>query len=198
MAYRKTRKIGYARVISRDQDLSPQLTALQAAGCDKIYTETESSVSPRTDQLDAAIAELGELDSFVVLKLNRIGRSLKFVNKTVQAVRAANAHLVSIEDSIDTSTTLGYSAFKLIETMSQLEQDIISENTKTGIRLRIQSGQKFGGRKPVLNEKNLARAKRLIKEGHTIREIGEYLQCSPKTLYRYIPASTFDEIRYGN
>ena len=42
-------KIGYARVSTRDQKLEMQTEALQKAGCDLIFKETESALKKRPE-----------------------------------------------------------------------------------------------------------------------------------------------------
>lgn len=42
-------KIGYARISTKDQKLEMQTEALQKAGCEKIYKETQSAVKERPE-----------------------------------------------------------------------------------------------------------------------------------------------------
>ncbi len=42
-------KIGYARVSTKDQNLELQTAALQKAGCEKIYKETQSAIKERPE-----------------------------------------------------------------------------------------------------------------------------------------------------
>ena len=45
-------KIGYARVSTDDQNMSLQLDALQAAGCDKMFTDQISGATTKRPGLD--------------------------------------------------------------------------------------------------------------------------------------------------
>src|SRR5215468_7370536 len=47
--------VGYARVSTQEQDLALQLDALQAAGCERIYTEKASGAQRDRPQLQAAL-----------------------------------------------------------------------------------------------------------------------------------------------
>lgn len=66
-----------------DQNLDLQKEVLKQAGCAKIYQDTMSGLRNRPD-LDQSAEHLREEDTFVVWKIDRLGRSVKnlidFVN----------------------------------------------------------------------------------------------------------------------
>ena len=69
------RKIGYARVSTKSQKLDMQLDALNAVGCDHIFTDHGvSGAKAKRKGLDAALKEVREGDVFIVFKLCRLGR----------------------------------------------------------------------------------------------------------------------------
>ena len=67
-------KIGYARVSTESQDLELQLKELREAGCDKIFSEKISSRKERPEK-ERALSILGEGDTLIVWKLDRLARS---------------------------------------------------------------------------------------------------------------------------
>lgn len=70
-------KIGYARVSTRGQNDDSQIDELDAAGCDRIYTDQGiTGKLARRPQLDAALAYLRDGDTFVITCLSRSMRSL--------------------------------------------------------------------------------------------------------------------------
>lgn len=74
---KKGRKIGYARVSTREQNLDLQMDALKRAGCDQIYTDQGiSGTAVERDGLSQALEAVQEGDTLVVWKLDRLGRSL--------------------------------------------------------------------------------------------------------------------------
>src|SRR4051812_29393213 len=68
--------VGYARTSTAEQraGLDAQLTALHAAGCERIFSEQTSSVGKR-EQLEVALSFVREGDTFVITRLDRLARS---------------------------------------------------------------------------------------------------------------------------
>ncbi|WDN87879.1 hypothetical protein BuS5_00847 [Desulfosarcina sp. BuS5] len=69
--------IGYARVSSEDQNLDLQFDALKKAGCSRMFSDKLSGIHKMRPGLDDALSHLRSSDTFVIWKLDRLGRNLK-------------------------------------------------------------------------------------------------------------------------
>ena len=69
--------IGYERVSTDDQNLALQHDALQAAGCEKIFSDKMSGAKADRPGLQEAFEFARKGDTIVVWRLDRLGRSLK-------------------------------------------------------------------------------------------------------------------------
>jgi DNA invertase Pin-like site-specific DNA recombinase len=102
--------IGFARVSSSSQDLVIQLEALKIACCTDIFHGKQSGVS---DENEAKLADLVRYirkdDVVIVTKLDRLGRSLKSILATIDAIHAKSATLKTLDGVIDTSNSSPFS-----------------------------------------------------------------------------------------
>jgi len=182
-------KIGYARVSTKDQDLSLQLDALEKAGCQKIYQEKETGSTEEQQQLQQLLQGLRPDDVIVVWKLDRLARSLKDLVGLVNKLQEAEVGLQSLNDPIDTTTSHGKLTFHIFAALAEFERDVIRERTKAGLASARARGR-VGGRPQGLSKKAQQKAifaEKLYNEGElSIKEICEQLSISKGTLYNYL------------
>jgi DNA invertase Pin-like site-specific DNA recombinase len=69
----------------------------------------------------------------VVLKLDRLGRSLRKPIKTLENLKKRNIDLVSLTEDVNTSTPTGMLFFQLIAMLAEFEHNSIYERTKAGL-----------------------------------------------------------------
>jgi len=140
------RRLGYARVSTVDQNLSLQLSALQAANCDVIYEDHGVSGSVRNrPAFEKLLNEIGEGDILVIWRLDRMGRSLKHLIEINELLGERGAFLESLTDKIDTSSATGEFVFHILGAVAQLERRMISERTLAGLAEAAKRGR-FPGR----------------------------------------------------
>ena len=177
-------KIGYARVSTDEQNLDLQLDELKAAGCENIFIDkgVSGSVIER-DGLSLAIDALGEGDTLVVWKLDRLGRSLGFLCGLIDGLGKNGAGFHSLTDGIDTSTSGGTLIFHVMGAMAQFERDLIRERTKAGMKAAKRRG-KHVGRPQALSNGQVIHMTELLKKGKTQSEVAELLGVSPNTVGR--------------
>ena len=174
--------IGYARVSTAEQDTALQTDALRTAGCERIFEDTVSGSKADRPGLAEALAYLREGDVLAVWRLDRLGRSLPHLIETIAALEARGVGFRSLTEAIDTTTPGGRLIFHVFGALGQFERDLIRERTKAGLASAAARGRK-GGRKPVVTNDRLQRARELIESGLNVREAAGRIKVSKTALY---------------
>ena len=174
--------VGYARVSTADQDVALQLDALAAAGCAKVFEDRASGARADREGLRAALDYAREGDVLATWKFDRLGRSLPHLIETVTALEQRGVGFRSLTEAIDTTTPGGRLVFHLFAALGQFERDLIRERTRAGLAAAAARGRN-GGRRPVITEGKLKRARQLIAKGLTVREAATRLRVGKTALY---------------
>src|SRR5947209_862750 len=95
--------IGYARVSTDDQELSLQLDALKAAGCERVFQETASGVKRDRPELAAALDFMRNGDTLVIWKLDRLARLVRQLIDTLEDFEKGGIELRYLTQPIDTT-----------------------------------------------------------------------------------------------
>lgn len=181
------RKVGYARVSTKDQKLRMQRDGLEAAGCDLIFEDhgVSGKLASRSG-LDAMLAELRAGDTVVVFKLDRLGRSVLHLADLLVRFQREEIHFCSLSEGINTTTPGGKLVYHLFSAFAEFQRDIIAENTTLGLEAARKRGTKLG-RPPVLDIDTILAAHRAItQEGLSMAEAARRMGVSRSTLSRSI------------
>ena len=178
-------KIGYARVSTLDQNLSRQIDMLNQYGVDRLYTEKMSGTKRNRPELTKLLAHMDEGDIVVIESLSRLGRSTKDLIELVELFQKRGVQLVSLKESIDTSTSTGKLLFTILSALAQFERDVIADRTREGLNAARARGHS-GGR-PKLDDRKVSQAVKLYQsKQYTVKEIEELTGIRKSTLYRNI------------
>src|SRR3954451_23770124 len=176
-------KFGYARVSTNDQDLTTQIEALRAAGCETIRDEKRSGTS-RTGrtELDNLLAFLRKGDTLVVTRIDRLARSVADLQDVVREVKAKGAHLKATEQPIDTSTAAGKAFLDMLGVFAEFETNLRRERQMEGIAKAKADGV-YKGRKPSIDANAI---KELKAQGLGATEIAKRLGIGRASVYRVL------------
>ncbi len=174
---------GYARVSTEQQNLDRQLDVLKEYKCDMIYNEKMTGTKRDRPELSKLLDRITEGDTIVIESLSRLGRSTKDLIELTELFQSKGVHLVSLKESIDTSTSTGKLLFTLMSAIAQFERDVIADRTRDGLRSARARGR-TGGR-PKTNPDAVKKAVKLYKtKQYSIKEIEELTGVKKSTLYR--------------
>jgi DNA invertase Pin-like site-specific DNA recombinase len=179
--------LGYARISTIQQDLESQRHRLKQVGAIKVFEDTISGKVFKRPGLDELIAYARPNDILCVVRLDRLGRSLKDLLETVENLKSNNIGLMSLEEKIDTSSAAGEFIFHIFGAISHFERRLISERTKEGLHAARLKGKKFG--RPVLDRDTFDSAITLVESGLAATHVAKQLHIGRSTLYR--------ELRYA-
>jgi DNA invertase Pin-like site-specific DNA recombinase len=177
--------IGYMRVSTSDQNYDLQRDALTAAGCDRIYQDLVSGCKETRQGLSDALAALQGGDTFVVWRLDRLGRSLVHLVTTVNGLESRGVGFRSLQEGFDTTHNGGRLVFHIFAALAEFERGVIRERTAAGLASARARGR-VGGRPSKLDPRKVEMARTLLSGGAGMSEVAEALSVHQATLYRYL------------
>lgn len=179
-------RIGYARVSTEDQNLELQKDALK--DCETIYEEKASGRTMERPELASCLKALRAGDTLVVWRLDRLGRNLQDLIKTVTDLEKRGVAFESVTEKIETQSATGRLVFHLFSALAEFERNLTVERTKAGLAAARARGRK-GGRPEKLTERDIIKARAMLSNPSiTKMEVAQQFGVSRPTLDKALRA----------
>ena len=136
--------IGYARVSTEEQTTEGQVTNLLAAGCDEVFTENASGGDPSRPVLARVIASLKSGDTLVVVRIDRLARSVVHLMEVIDGLQKRGVSFRSLSDPIDTTSPQGRFTLQILGSVAEFERALIRERTLAGMIVAKRNGKRAG------------------------------------------------------
>lgn len=178
-----TTTLGYARVSTDRQSLDQQHDALAAAGAERIFTDKRSGVRDDREGLAALLDYARTGDVVVVVALDRLGRSLSGIIRTVEQLTAAGVALRSLREGIDSTTPMGQFLIGIFGSLAQYERSLINERSAAA-REAARARGRHVGRPTALTADQARQVRALHDMGENVAALVSTFGVSRATIYR--------------
>lgn len=193
--------VGYVRVSTEEQahegvSLAAQEARIRAFAlatgrdlAEIVIDDGQSAKSlgrPGLQRILAAVSS-GATSSIVVLKLDRLTRSMRDLSELLHLFDRNNTALVSVSESLDTASAAGRLMVNVLGSVAQWEREAISERTAFALAHKRHNGKVYS-RTPfgyerkgdllvpnLMQQKALAMARRMAAKGASLRQIATQL-----------------------
>src|SRR5271166_4924730 len=132
-----------------------------------------------------ALVDAGEVQTVIIAKLDRLTRSVKDLCTLLERFERRGVALISVAESLDTSSAAGRLVLNIMTAVSQWEREAIGERTRDALSHKRNRGERTGnvpfgsqvaadGRhlEPASGEQSALREIRSLRDqGATIRDI---------------------------
>ena len=145
--------IGYVRVSTVEQNEARQLESLKGYDIDRWYTEKVSGKDLNRPELQKMLDFAREGDTIYIHDFSRISRSVKDLLSLIDLLEAKKVNLVSVKESLDTSTPAGRLMLTMIGAINEFERANLLERQREGIAIAKAKG-KYKGRKSIEIDKS--------------------------------------------
>lgn len=182
--------LGYARVSTLGQDLDVQLAALAAQGVESghVFTDKVSgAVNTGRPGLAALLHYAREGDTVVVTAIDRLGRSVAEVTRTIADLGERRILLRALREGVDTGTPTGRAVAAIMATLAELELELGRERRAASRESR--RARQLPATKPAkLTAERQKQLRRLAATGEPVPELAKAFGISRATAYRYLAA----------
>lgn len=137
----------------------------------------------------AALKALRSGDTFVVWKIDRMGRSLSHLVSTIQDLskRGISLHVLTGQGAaLDTTTASGKMVFGIFAALAEFERELIIERTKAGLASARARGRVGGAPFKMTPAKVRLAMASMGKPETKISELCIELGVTRQTLYRHV------------
>lgn len=174
--------LGYARVSTSGQELESQRQRLRSANSIRIFEDVISGKTFERPGLSALLEFARPSDLVCVVRLDRLGRSLKELLDTVEMLKARGVGLMSLEEKLDTSSAAGELVFHVFGAIAHFERRLIAERTRDGLEAAKAKGKRLG--RPAIDPDKLDAALKLVDAGLPPRAAARQVGIGGSTVYR--------------
>lgn len=129
---------GYARVSTNGQDLTVQEKELREAGAQIIFAEKFTGTRRDRPELERLLATVGEGDRVVVVKLDRLARSVKDGVDIIDELLAKGVVIDILNMGKFDTTPAGKLLRSIMFAFAEFERDMIVERTSEGKKVARQ------------------------------------------------------------
>lgn len=176
----------YARVSTTDQTIAPQVEQLVRHGVEKVFSDEATSgmvkgrERPGFAQL---LTTLTKGDTLVVVRLDRLGRSVVDVLQQVEALTARGVVVKSLGEGVDSSTPAGRMVLGVMASLAAYERELTRERQTAGIQSAKSRGKHLG-RPHALTSIQKDHVAQLQNQGVGLKDVARILGCSESTARR--------------
>jgi DNA invertase Pin-like site-specific DNA recombinase len=175
--------IGYVRVSTAEQNTVRQLDGLQL---DKVFTDHASGKDTNRPELRACLEYLREGDELVVHSMDRLGRSLVDLRRTVDELTGRGVSVRFVKENLtftaDHSDPCALLMLSVMGAVAEFERSLILERQREGIAVAKREG-KYKGRKPALSREQAAEVVRRLAEKESATALAAEFGVSRATIY---------------
>lgn len=182
---------GYARVSSRGQaaygnGLDAQRQALLAAGAERVFEDVFTGTTMDRPQWDLLLSELGEGDTLVVTKLDRVARTAPEGVEAVRGLVEAGVSVRILNMGLVEDTPVGRMMLTVMFAMAEFEHDLIVERMAEGKAVaRQREGYREGRPRKSVDADALASHRLLVENGEeTVTDACKALGIGRTTWYK--------------
>jgi DNA invertase Pin-like site-specific DNA recombinase len=150
--------LGYARVSSEKQaefgvSLDAQqekiraMAVVHSATLDEIIVdggESAKTLNRSGMQRLLALVDERKADAVIVAKLDRLTRSVKDLCELLERFERRGVALISVAESLDTSSAAGRLVLNIMTAVSQWEREAIGERTRDALSHKRRNGERIG------------------------------------------------------
>ena len=186
--------IGYARISTGDQTALPQSEALRAAGCGDVHEEQASGGSRARPVLARLLTRIAKGDTLVVMRIDRLARSLSHLLEVIDQLEAKGAFFRSLQDPIDTASPQGKFTLQVLGAAAEFERALIRERTRVGLASARSQGRVGGNPGLRTRDPAVLRKVRLAREDGFMERLNETAQDWLPHVRRLRPAFPWEDV----
>ncbi len=179
---------GYARVSTRGQardgnSLEAQRESLHKAGAEIVFCDSHTGAKESRPELDKLLASIGNGDTLLVSKLDRIARSVAHGEMIISDLLSRDITVNILNMGVLDNTPIGKLARQIFFAFAEFERDIIFERTQEGKEIARQNPSFREGRPKKYGREQIRHALSLL-ENHSFKQVEELTGISKSTLIR--------------
>lgn len=176
-----SRKIGYRRVSSEDQNLDRQ----DLSFCDRVFEEKLSGGNRKRPELEKMLEFIWKGDEVHIWSIDRLARSMSDLLDIIRQIHEAGASIRFISENLtfsgdaDKDDPISTLQMHLLGSFAQFERSIIRKRQREGIA-KAKSAGRYKGRTPAINRDDV---KRRLEMELPVSQIAREMGISRTTVY---------------